>query len=90
MPLTIRIAEAIAWLYVALCVALLAHCVHLAYVGKCGGVGDAVIVAVFLAVPYMKESMDTNGKMRMRRKNLALEEEEEGRVSGRCVSNASN
>ncbi len=50
----------------------------------------AVIVAVFLAVPYMKESMDTNGKKRMRRKNPALAEEEEGRVSGRCVSNASN
>ena len=29
MPLTVRIAEAIAWLYVALCVALLAYCVHL-------------------------------------------------------------
>ena len=51
MPLTIRIAEAIAWLYVALCVVLLAHCVHLAYVGKCGGVGDAVIVAVFGLLP---------------------------------------
>ena len=44
VPLTIRAASALAWLYVALCVALLIKCIQLAYVGKGGGVGPAIIV----------------------------------------------
>ena len=47
IPLAVRIAEVIAWLHVTLFAVFLLEGVHLGYTGKGGGVGGAVVAALF-------------------------------------------
>ena len=71
IPLAVRIAEVIAWLHVTLFAVFLLEGVHLGYTGKGGGVGGAVVAALF-GLPLFSLPVGMVVALRNRKRVLCL------------------